>query len=114
MKENFPEMEFVITTHSCDLVAGAKNSNLVILDESGYEVIDVNDYQSISEVQIVFDRIFGVHLRRDFKTEDVLRRLLNNKLNNAWTEMDQSQLETLQKKKLTASQQLICKQITEW
>ena len=38
----------------------------------------------------------------------------NNKLNNAWTEMDQSQLETLQKKKLTASQQLICKQITEW
>lgn len=114
LKENFPEMEFVITTHSCDLVAGAKNSNLVILDESGYEVIDVNDYQSISEVQIVFDRIFGVHLRRDFKTEDVLRRLLNNKLNNAWTEMDQSQLETLQKKKLTASQQLICKQITEW
>lgn len=114
LKENFPEMEFIITTHSCDLVVGAKNSNLVVLDESGYEVIDVNDYQSVSEVQIIFDRVFGVYSRNVSATEDVLRRLLNNKLNNAWTAQDQSQLEILQKEKLTASQQLICKQITEW
>ncbi len=114
LKENFPEMELVITTHSCDLIVGAQNANLVVLDKSGYEVIDVNDYQSVSEVQIVFDRIFGVHSRHVSKTEDILRRLLNNKLNNAWTGQDQLQLEILQKERLTASQQLICKQITEW
>ena len=91
LKENFPEMELVITT------------NLVVLDKSGYEVIDVNDYQSVSEVQIVFDRIFGVHSSHVSKTEDILRRLLNNKLNNAWTGQDQIQLEILQKEKLTAS-----------
>ena len=103
LKENFPEMELVITTHSCDLIVGAQNANLVVLDKSGYEVIDVNDYQPVSEVQIVFDRIFGVHSRHVSKTEDILRRLLNNKLNNAWTGQDQIQLEILQKEKLTAS-----------
>lgn len=115
LKEKFPQMDFVITTHSCDLVAGAKNANLIVLDDAGCEVIDINDYQSISEVQIIFERVFGVHSFKMSEIEDTLRRLLNNKINKAWTENDQLRLEGLQKEKcLTASQQLIFRQIVEW
>ena len=117
-------MDFVITTHSCDVVVASQNANLVILDNSEVEVVDVNDYQSVSEVQIVFDRIFGVQMifNRIFgeysvpvsETEQLLRRLLNNRINKAWSSHDQMQMEELQTQSLTASQQLILKQILEW
>ena len=36
LKEQFPKMDFIVTTHSGDLVAGAQNANLIVLDEKGY------------------------------------------------------------------------------
>lgn len=114
LKEQFPKMDFIVTTHSGDLVAGAQNANLIVLDEKGYEVMDINDCQSISEVQIIFDRVFGGHMPQASETENILRRLFNNKINQAWTEGDQRQLEELKRENLTASQQLIYKQILEW
>ena len=114
LKTKFPKMEFIITTHSCDLVAGAQNANLIILKDDEYEVLDINDLQSISEVQIIFDRVFGEHAVKENEIEMELRRLLNNKINNAWGEREQIQLKEIQRKNLTASQQIICKQISEW
>ena len=114
LKEQFPQMDFIVTTHSGDLVAGAQKANLIVLDEKGYEVMDINDCQSISEVQIIFDRVFGGHMPQASETENILRRLFNNKINQAWTEGDQRQLEELKRENLTASQQLIYKQILEW
>ena len=114
LRAQFPQMDFIVTTHSGDLVAGAQNANLIVLDEKGYEVMDINDCQSISEVQIIFDRVFGGHMPQASETENILRRLFNNKINQAWTEGDQRQLEELKRENLTASQQLIYKQILEW
>lgn len=114
LKEKFSLMDFIITTHSCDLVAGTQNANLIILKDGKYEVLDINDFQSVSEVQIIFDRIFGNHILEINDIEDELRRLFNNKINKAWCERDQVQLEKIQKECLTASQQIICKQIVEW
>jgi len=114
LKEKFPQMDFIITTHSCDLVAGTQNANLIVLKDGQYEVMDINDFQSVSEVQIIFDRLFGEHTLEITETENELRRLLNNKLNNAWSERDQLQLENIQKECLTASQKIICRQIAEW
>ena len=114
LKTKFPKMEFIITTHSCDLVAGAQNANLIILKDDEYEVLDINDLQSISEVQIIFDRVFGEHAVKENEIEMELRRLLNNKINNAWGEREQIQLKEIQRKNLTSSQQIICKQISEW
>ena len=114
IKRNFSKMEFVVSTHSCDLVVGAQDANLIVLHDRGYEVMETNDFQSISEVQIVFDRVFGRHSKQVPEVEDILRRLFNNKLNNVWTELDQCQLEGLQKEDMTASQQLIFRQIMEW
>ena len=88
--------------------------NLVILDNSEVEVVDVNDYQSASEVQMIFNRIFGEYSVPVSETEQLLRRLLNNRINKAWSSHDQMQMEELQTQSLTASQQLILKQILEW
>lgn len=77
LKEKFPQMDFVITTHSCDLVAGTQNANLIVLNDGNYEVMDINDFQSVSEVQIIFDRIFGEHVLEVDEIENELRRLFN-------------------------------------
>lgn len=114
LKKKFCQMDFVITTHSCDVVVASQNANLVILDNSEVEVVDVNDYQSASEVQMIFNRIFGEYSVPVSETEQLLRRLLNNRINKAWSSHDQMQMEELQTQSLTASQQLILKQILEW
>ena len=114
LKKVFPWGRWIVTTHSCDLVASSNDCNLIILDNGSYEVVDCNDYTSISEVQIIFDRVFGNHGILESEIENILRRLLNNKINGAWGEKDEECLEQIESRKLTASQQIIVRQIREW
>ncbi len=114
LKKVFPWGRWIVTTHSCDLVAFSNDCNLIILDNGSYEVVDCNDYTSISDVQIIFDRVFGNHGILESEIENILRRLLNNKINGAWGEKDEECLENIGNEKLTASQQIIVRQIREW
>lgn len=65
-------------------------------------------------MQVIFDRIFGNHEMPESHIENILRRLLNNKINGAWGEKDEECLKQIGSGKLTASQQLIVRQIREW
>ncbi|MCI8993819.1 MAG: ATP-binding protein [Eubacterium sp.] len=114
LKKVFPWGRWIVATHSCDLVVSANDSNLIILDNGSYEVADSNDYTSISEVQIIFDRVFGNYESFKSEIENIVRRLLNNKINGVWGERDEECLEQLGSGKLTASQQIIVRQIREW
>lgn len=113
LKQEFPWGKWIVTTHSCDLVAYSSNSNLVVLDNN-CEVIDIDDYSSVSEVQIIFERIFGSAKEEENRIEKDLRRLLNNKINGAWSKKDDVSLKKLQNEKLSASQKMILKQVQEW
>lgn len=114
LKKKFPWGKWLVTTHSCDLVAGTLDSNLIILENSHCEVIDINDYPSVSEVQIIFERVFGDQQSLELEMDNVLRRLLNNKMNQAWSKKDEECLKQIEKQRLTASQQVIVRQIQEW
>lgn len=114
LKKTFPWGRWIVTTHSCDLVASANDFNLIILDNGCYEVIDINDYTSVSEVQIIFDRVFGNHKVSESETENILRRLLNNRINGAWGEKDEGCFRQVANGTLTASQQIIVRQIRDW
>ena len=114
LKEKFPWGKWIVTTHSCDLVARTQNANLIVLEESNCETIDINDYSSVSEVRIIFERLFGNHDKPESPVENILRRLLNNKINQAWGEEDEVCLTQLNRQRLTASQQMIVRQIQEW
>ena len=107
-----------MTTHSSDLVVSAKDANLILINDGDCEVLDINDYEAVSEVQMLFYKLFG--LKYDFKSEKqndmdaLLRMMLNNKINNAWKEDDNIKLNQINDKLLSASQKLILKQIREW
>lgn len=114
LKVEFPWAKWIATTHSCDLVACTSNSNLVILDNVFCEVLDINDCSSVSEVQIIFERLFGKDDLPENEIESTLRRLFNNKINNVWGEVEEESLEKIEKEMLSASQKLILRQIQEW
>ena len=111
LKKTFPWARWIIATNSCDLVASTNDSNLILLDNDKYEIVDSNDYTSISEVQIIFDRVFGNYRLFESEIENILRRLLNNKINGAWGKTDEECLEQIGSGKLTASQKIIVRQI---
>ena len=113
LKQEFLWAKWVVTTHSCDLVAHTTNANLIVLDNE-YEVMDIDDYSSVSEVQIVFDRLFGSEPQVENEIERTLRKLLNNRINNAWGKKDETCLIKLKGENLSASQKLILNQIQEW
>lgn len=114
LKRNFPWARWIVTTHSCDLVAHTKDAALIVLENDVCEVIDINDHPSVAEVQIIFERLFGTQARQEPQIENVLRRLLNNKMNHAWGTEDEECLEQIKKRHLPASQQVIIRQIQEW
>lgn len=114
LKQKFSWARWLVTTHSCDLVAHTRDANLVILEDSCCEVMDINDYTSVSEVQIIFERLFGSSASAEPHLDKTLRRLLNNKINHAWSIEDEESLGQVEHQKLTASQQLIVNQIRKW
>lgn len=114
LKQHFDKLNFIVSTHSIDVVMNAKAAVLFVLDEDGYEVLDVNDYNTFSETKRIFQRVFGKTDGRVPDCESVLRRLLNNRINHAWSESDEKRMEELKNEKLSSSQQLILKQIQNW
>ena len=118
LTDKFSWARWIVTTHSSDLVVSAKDANLILINDGDCEVLDINDYEAVSEVQMLFYKLFG--LKYDFKSEKqndmdaLLRMMLNNKINNAWKEDDNIKLNQINDKLLSASQKLILKQIREW
>lgn len=111
----FSNMQFVVSTHSADLVRRAKNCNLVILQENYYEVVDSNDFESTVEVQSIFEKIFlELGEQKSVKIEDQLRRLINNKMMGAWGEQDDEVLQTIKESSLTNAQKILYRRIKEW
>lgn len=114
LKKKFPWARWLITSHSCDLVAYTQNANLVVLENGNWEIIDINDYSSVSEVQIVFRRLFGAPAEVEPQMNNVLRRLLNNKMNHIWGSENERCLKQIEEQELTASQRIIVDQIRKW
>lgn len=114
LKKKFPWGMWLVTTHSCDLVAHAQDANLVVLEDGSYEVIDINDYSSVSEVQIIFGRLFRILSDEKPQMNIILRRMLNNKMNHVWNQSDEDCLGQIQEQELTASQRLIINEIRKW
>lgn len=111
----FPDMQFVVSTHSADLVCSTKNCNLVIIQKDYYEVTDSNDFESMGEVQFMFEKIFSESReQKTVRIEEQLRRLINNKMMGAWGKKDEETLQEIEESLLTNAQKILYKRIKEW
>ena len=44
LKKEFPNLSFIVSTHSSDLIVGAEDANIIVLADNNYEILDSNDY----------------------------------------------------------------------
>ena len=115
LKNKFPELNFVVTTHSADLIANAEETNLILLYGENFEILDAGDFSSISQVYDIFSAFFEQKEKNDKeKRDEILRRLFNNKMSGIWNSEDEAELEKMKAEKITKAQKLIVKQIEEW
>lgn len=117
LKDHYPYMNFVVSTHSIEVVASAKNCNIIAMLEDGkYEILDSNDYDSIIEANRLFLRVFSENdsISQKQQIDQELNRLFNNRITGELSENDKRNLEQLKTKELTKAQGVLLKQIEEW
>lgn len=116
LKHWFPELTFIVTTHSADFIAAARDCNIIIMQQNNYEVLDSNDFNSLDDVYGIFKEVFGYSGKKTEikELEEVLRRLLNNKIAGIWEKDDEQQLAAIKEDDLSKAQKIIYRQIKEW
>lgn len=116
LRERFPELNFIVTTHSADLVAYSEQMNLILLERENFEVMDAGDFSSISQVYDIFESVLGNKKKKSPKEENdaTLRMLLNNKMAGIWGQDEEMLLQELKSQEVTKTQKLIIKQIEAW
>ncbi|MCY6483797.1 hypothetical protein OW763_05470 [Clostridium aestuarii] len=111
----FLNMNFVVTTHSADVVASSIDCNIIVLTENNYECLDGNDFSSITDVREIFEKIYNLSSSNEIEDIEItLRNLLNSKISETWTEIEKERLENIDETILTNSQKLILNQIKSW
>lgn len=116
IKSKFPDIDYLVTTHSADVVLGAKDFNIIIMYQEEFEILDSNDFDSAIETNALFVRTFKCVNTEDKKREidNQLRRLFNNRISGELCKEDQKVLEDIKSKQLTKAQTVLVRQIEEW
>lgn len=115
IKIQFPEMDFIVTTHSPEVIAVASKCNVLIMHESNVEILDAGDFQNIDEVMAVFKGVFGRSQNCDSNQyEEVLRQLFNNRIAGVWGENEQRSYAMINEAELTKAEKVLYRQIGAW
>lgn len=119
LREKFPNIRFIVTTHSEDIISNTPNTRLIIITENNYEILDGNDFQTDTEIRRVFSNLFfndreEKDEKKKVEIESLLRKLYNKKLFGEWTWADEEEIEKLEALDLTNSQKLLLKNIKEF
>lgn len=115
LKRNFSQMNFIVTTHSPDIIASSDEFNIIALKNNNYQCLDGNDYISVTDVREIFAEIYDIN--DDDKADDIeftLRNLLNLKISNAWTDIEENKLNLVDENILSNAQKLLLTQIKSW
>lgn len=112
--KTFPHMKFIVSTHSSELIRTAEACNIIILYSNTYEIVDSDDFESVGEVQMMFQKLFRVKQYEENDMEEKLRRLLNNRMMGAWGKYDEDILNKIDENSLSNAQKLLLRRIKEW
>ena len=112
----FSNMKFIITTHSADIIASAVDFNIIVLaGNNQYECLDGNDFTTVTDVRDIFNKIYNIDESNTISDiEIVLRNLLNCKISDVWTDVEERKLNEIKEDSLTNAQKLMLKQIKSW
>lgn len=115
LQNRFSNMRFIITTHSADVIASSIDCTIIVLNNDTYECLDENDFTSATDVREIFEKIYNLSDDNDIKDiEIILRNLLNAKISETWTDVEEEHLNKIDESILSNSQKLILRKIKSW
>lgn len=116
LRKEYKEFSFIVSTHSADLIANSSSANIILLSDGVYELLDAEDFNSVSQVYNIFSSIFqgSRDVNEKERLDAHLRRLLNNKVAGIWNEENQKELMKIKNMELTKVQKVLVRQIEEW
>lgn len=115
MKKEFPKTDFIVTTHSPEVIAVASKCNIIIMHESSVEILDAGDFRNIDEAMVVFKGVFGRSQNSDgSQYEEILRQLFNNRIAGIWGENEQRSYAMINETELTKAEKVLYRQIGAW
>lgn len=116
MKE-FGQFRFIVTTHSAEVITSSIDCNILVLGDNECEYLDGNDYTSITDTMGIFEKLYDLDFDKENENTDIeltLRSLLNLKLANNWTDIEEEKLNNIKEDKLSNAHKLLIKQIKSW
>lgn len=118
LKSQFGKLNFLVTTHSLELVKYTRNMNLLVIEEDTYEIYTGQQLEDTLLAEDVFTNLFfekrKIHKSGDDFFDKELRRLLNIKIAGLWSEDNEKELHDLPFNTMTPHQKIIYKQIEGW
>ncbi|MBU3154996.1 AAA family ATPase [Clostridium estertheticum] len=106
---------FIVSTHSSDLVANSNDCNIVTLEKDNFSILDSNDFITLTDVNTLFNKLFrNIQQDKNNLIDSQLQRLLDLKIIDSWTQIEDDELQKINYSKLTSVQKLIYKQIKGW
>lgn len=104
LNNNFKDKKLVIVTHNTEIISNLKNFNLINIFKDSYCTLDINDFNSISDVYDLINSDKSAF-------NNILVNLLNLKIQNNWTIIEEERLSNIQKELLNSSQTSLYNQI---
>ena len=118
LQENFAALNFLVTTHSSDMAANTRNTNLILLYESDFEMYANSGSEHTADAESIFAKLFFedkfIHQSDDDSADRKLRKLLNLKIAGLWDDTAQKELKGLKYGQMKPHQKMIYRQIEEW
>lgn len=118
LQENFLNLNFLVTTHSLDMVECTNDADLIVLYESDYEIYTSEELKNTVQADAVFSKLFfqgrSIHVSDDSPTDEKLRQLLNLKIAGMWDNTAQEELNGIKSGQIQTHQKMLCRQIEEW
>lgn len=114
LTERFPQHKFIVSAYSGELICHSQDCKIIILQENEFQVLDSNDFNTMTDVNALFQKIFVEDSVDDDEIEKMLERLLELKLSHCWGEQEETELESIKEDSLTIGQKVMYNQIRSW
>ena len=118
LQHQFPELSFLVTTHSIDLVEASEDVNLIVLKDVNFKIYSSREMGTAILADDIFTNLFfenrKEHQSEDDEIDKRLRQLLNLRIAGVWDENAEDELRAISTEEILPHQKMICRQIKEW
>ena len=104
LDDKFKNKKLIIVTHNLELVSRIQNFNIIHMMKHCYGIYDSNDFNTYNDAR-------NLIIAKEETIDIILVTMLNLKLSNSWSSIEEKRLKEVKKEILTKTQELLLKEI---